>query len=153
MCTPRKPEFTSQSQPARVAARVPGSGRSAPRPAHCRWIDDEGHEWVFTRDGGTLLVERPARAESVTIGFSDLSPRGSRLSHGEAWVRFRTSDGHLFQCSVCCAVGVMGIGGGRRPSGDVRDLNRHVRTFLEADDFAGQLLPSAGGPVEAESGR
>ncbi len=153
MCTPSTSKAMKRGSLGRVADPDRRRRRSAPRPAHCRWIDDQGHEWLFTRQGGTLVVERPVRTESVMIQFPDLPSQGTCGSRGEAWVLFRTADGHLFHCSVSREVGLMDFQKPKRPSGGVRNLNTHVRTFLDPEDCGcGGSLAIKGG-IDGEVGR
>lgn len=153
MCTPPTANHRKQMPMARVSGPDLRNRSAAPRPARCRWIDDQGQEWVFTREGGTLLVERPARVESVMIRFPDLPSSGTSGTLGEAWVLFCTADGHLFHCSVCREIGLMEFPKSEGPAGGVRDLNTHVRTFLEPEDCGCAGPRSKGAGFDGEAGR
>lgn len=153
MCTPPRSTTRMQAPTARIAEPGAGSRGSRTRPASCRWIDDEGHEWLFTRDGGTLLVQRPTRTESVMIRFPDLPSEGTGGSPGEAWVLFCTADGHLFHCSVCQEVRMVEFPKSERSATDIGSLNAHVRTFLEPEDCGWWGARDTNAEIGGEGGR
>jgi hypothetical protein len=77
------------------------AGNERPNPAQCRWIDGAGHEWLFTRVGDDLIVERPNARGSVMIRFSDLVDARVDGPLAESWVLFETPEGHLLHSSAC----------------------------------------------------
>jgi hypothetical protein len=82
-----------------------GVENERPNPVQCRWIDGAGHEWLFTRVGDDLIVERPNARGSVMVRFSDLVDSGANGPLAESWVLFETPEGHLLHSSACREVG------------------------------------------------
>jgi len=100
--------------------------------AHCRWIDAVGNEWLFTREGGTLIVERPNARGSVVIRFPDLAQETLDGPASEAWVLFETPDGHLLHSSVCREVGAIEFPESAGPESENTPSNDHPSTWFES---------------------
>jgi hypothetical protein len=81
----------------------------------CRWVDGGGHEWLIAREGGALIVERPATGESVVVRFPDLALEALDGPPTEAWMLFCSADGHLFHCSICREAEVIEFSRSNRP--------------------------------------
>jgi hypothetical protein len=107
MCTaPRRKPKTNFRDNGCLPAEVRQSQPAQPS-TQCRWIDGAGHEWLFTRDGEILVVERPNARGSVLIRFPELGRGHHDPQVSEAWVLFETPDGHLLHSSVCGDVGAI----------------------------------------------
>ncbi len=131
MCTPprRDPVPTPQLHSARHAV-VP---TAAPKTveAHCRWIDHSGLEWLFTRAGGSLIVERPNARGSVAISFPDLVGNPEARRAGEAWIVVEIEDGNVFHCGVSSAATLAAETTPPDPVPRWTGVNRSVRTWFE----------------------
>jgi hypothetical protein len=105
MCTasrdPSKPTLTRSGWPAPECEPIGSVSESG----QCRWIDGGGHEWLLTRLGDTLVVERPNARGSVMVRFADLATDELGEGIAESWVLFETPSGHLLHSSVCREVG------------------------------------------------
>jgi hypothetical protein len=100
MCTPPRSTTGSRSPGPRTGQSMTRRRSHDDHPARCRWIDDGGIEWLFTRTSGTLIVERVGRQGSVMIGFPDLPRSSAGQPNGESWLLVGTAEGHLLHCSV-----------------------------------------------------
>jgi hypothetical protein len=116
------------SSPDSSTVAVDGGGRSG----RCRWVDGGGHEWVFARQGGSLIVERPDTGESVVVRFPDLAAEALDGPPAEVWVLFCAADGNLFHCSICHEAEVIEFSRTARPKVDLAVPSRRRSCSCEA---------------------
>ena len=132
MCTPPRRHLVS---PQRLhSRRSAGISNPVPNPAgaHCRWIDHSGMEWLFTRAGDSLVVERPNARGSVAIRFPDLLGISGSRAAKQAWVVLESEDGSVFHCGVSSAETPMGEPTPPDPASRWSRANRSVRTWFES---------------------
>ena len=108
------------SSPDTSVAMRDGSGPDG----RCRWVDGGGHEWLFARQGGSLIGERPQTGESVVVRFPDLAAEALDGPPAEVWVLFCAADGHLFHCSICHEAEVIEFSRSVRAAGEAAGGSR-----------------------------
>ena len=132
MCTPprRNPVPPLRPDPARPAAVPVKASKTV--EGHCRWIDHSGLEWLFTRAGGTLIVERPNARGSVAIRFPGLGGGAGNDAAKEAWVLVEIEDGKVFHCGVSSAAHSVSETTSPGPMPHLARVNRSVRTWFDS---------------------
>ncbi len=131
MCTPprRTPVPPLRSDSARPVAVPVKASKTV--EGHCRWIDHSGLEWLFTRAGGTLIVERPNARGSVAIRFPGLGGGSEGDAAQEAWVLVEIEDGNVFHCGVSSAAHSVSETTPPGPVPHWARVNRSVRTWFD----------------------
>jgi len=88
-------------------------------------------EWLFTRSGGTLIVERPNARGSVAIRFPGLGGGSGGDAAQEAWVLVEIEDGNVFHCGVSSAAHSVSETTPPGPFPHWARVNRSVRTWFD----------------------
>jgi len=131
MCTqPTRHPISQQNPQSRGSATVSNSAPNQ-HQAHCRWIDRSGMEWLFTRTGDSLVVERPNSRGSVAIRLPGLAGGSGSRAANQAWVVLENEDGSVFHCGVSNAEIPTGESTPPDPGPRWPHVNSSVRTWFE----------------------